>query len=48
MLGSGVQILTPLHPTNVVLRRQQSFGKPIEVGVTYGLVLVRSSWQVFT
>jgi maltose O-acetyltransferase len=32
LFGSGVQILTPLHPTNAGLRRQQEFGKPIEIG----------------
>jgi len=31
-LGSGVQVLTPLHPTIARLRRQQEFGKPIEIG----------------
>jgi maltose O-acetyltransferase len=30
--GPGVQILTPLHPFNAALRRQQEFGKPIEIG----------------
>jgi maltose O-acetyltransferase len=29
---SGVQILMPLHPNNAALRRQQEFGKPIEIG----------------
>jgi maltose O-acetyltransferase len=32
LFGSGVQILTPLHPTNAELRRQQEFGKPISIG----------------
>jgi len=32
LFGSGVQILTPLHPNNAALRRQQEFGKPIEIG----------------
>jgi maltose O-acetyltransferase len=32
LFGSGVQILTPLHPTNAALRRQQEFGKRIEIG----------------
>jgi len=32
LLGSGVQVLTPLHPTSARLRRQQDFGKPIEIG----------------
>jgi maltose O-acetyltransferase len=27
-----VQILTPLHPFNAALRREQEFGKPIEIG----------------
>ena len=32
LFGPGVQILTPLHPTNAELRRRQEFGKPIEIG----------------
>jgi maltose O-acetyltransferase len=32
LFGSGVQILTPLHPTNAELRRHQEYGKPVEVG----------------
>lgn len=32
LFGSGVQILTPLHPTDAALRRTQEFGKPIEIG----------------
>jgi maltose O-acetyltransferase len=32
LFGSGVQILTPLHPTDAALRRRQEFGKPIEIG----------------
>jgi maltose O-acetyltransferase len=32
LFGSGVQILTPLHPTNAELRRQEEFGKPISIG----------------
>jgi maltose O-acetyltransferase len=32
LFGPGVQILTPLHPTNAALRRRQEFGKPIEIG----------------
>jgi maltose O-acetyltransferase len=32
LFGPGVQILTPLHPSNAALRRQQEFGKPIEIG----------------
>lgn len=31
-LGPGVQILTPLHPMDAALRRQQEFGKPVEIG----------------
>lgn len=31
LFGSGVQILTPLHPTNAALRRRQEYGKPIEI-----------------
>jgi maltose O-acetyltransferase len=32
LLGPGVQVLTPLHPTDAALRRRQEFGKPIEIG----------------
>jgi maltose O-acetyltransferase len=32
MFGPGVQILTPMHPLNAVRRRQQEFGKPIDIG----------------
>ena len=32
LFGSGVQILTPLHPTDAELRRRQEFGKPIAIG----------------
>ena len=32
LFGPGVQILTPLHPYDPVLRRQQEFGKPVEIG----------------
>ena len=32
LFGSGVQILTPLHPTDAALRRHQEFGKSIEIG----------------
>ena len=32
LFGPGVQILTPLHPYNHELRREQEFGKPIEIG----------------
>ena len=30
--GSGVQILTPLHPLNADLRREQEYGAPITIG----------------
>ena len=32
LFGPGVQILTPMHPFDAKLRRQQEFGKPIEIG----------------
>ncbi|MGH7875363.1 MAG: sugar O-acetyltransferase [Candidatus Binatia bacterium] len=32
LFGPGVQILTPLHPFNAALRREQEFGRPIEIG----------------
>jgi maltose O-acetyltransferase len=32
LLGPGVQILTPLHPMNAELRRQEEYGAPIEIG----------------
>ncbi|RVT96039.1 sugar O-acetyltransferase [Rhodovarius crocodyli] len=32
LFGPGVQILTPLHPMNAELRRQQEYGKPITIG----------------
>ena len=32
LFGPGVQILTPLHPLDAALRRQQEFGKPIAIG----------------
>jgi len=32
LIGSGVQILTPLHPMDAARRRQQEFGKRIEIG----------------
>jgi len=32
LFGPGVQILTPLHPTNAELRRRQEYGKPIDIG----------------
>ena len=31
-LGSGVQILTPLHPLNANLRREQEYGAPVTLG----------------
>jgi maltose O-acetyltransferase len=30
--GPGVQILTPLHPFDSRLRREQEFGRPVEIG----------------
>jgi maltose O-acetyltransferase len=30
--GSGVQILTPLHPLNADLRRRQEYGAPVTIG----------------
>ncbi len=32
LFGPGVQILTPLHPFDAQSRREQEFGKPIEIG----------------
>ena len=32
LFGSGVQILTPLHPMNAARRREHEFGKPIDIG----------------
>lgn len=32
LFGPGVQILTPSHPFEARLRRQQEFGRPIEIG----------------
>ncbi|MDB5808686.1 MAG: maa [Betaproteobacteria bacterium] len=32
LFGPGVQILTPLHPRDAALRREQEFGKPVEIG----------------
>ena len=32
LFGPAVQIYTPMHPLNAELRRQQEFGKPIEIG----------------
>ncbi|UPG74540.1 sugar O-acetyltransferase (plasmid) [Roseomonas gilardii subsp. gilardii] len=30
--GPAVQILTPLHPMDAALRRQQEYGKPVDIG----------------
>lgn len=30
--GSGVQVLTPLHPLNAALRREQEYGAPVTIG----------------
>jgi len=32
LFGPAVQIYTPLHPLDAELRRQQEFGKPVEIG----------------
>jgi maltose O-acetyltransferase len=32
LFGPGVQILTPMHPLNAGLRREQEFGKPVQIG----------------
>jgi maltose O-acetyltransferase len=32
MFGPAVQILTPMHPLDAELRRQQEFGKPVTIG----------------
>jgi maltose O-acetyltransferase len=32
LFGPAVQIYTPMHPLNAALRRQQEFGKPVEIG----------------
>jgi maltose O-acetyltransferase len=32
LFGSGVQILTPMHPENALLRRRQEFGRPVTIG----------------
>jgi maltose O-acetyltransferase len=32
LFGPGVQILTPLHPTDAAQRRREEFGKAIEIG----------------
>lgn len=32
LFAPGVQILTPMHPLDAELRRQQEYGKPVEIG----------------
>jgi maltose O-acetyltransferase len=32
LFGPAVQIYTPMHPFDAALRRQQEFGKPVEIG----------------
>lgn len=32
LFGPAVQIYTAMHPLNAVLRRQQEYGKPVEIG----------------
>ena len=32
LFGPAVQIYTPMHPFNARLRRQQEFGKPVDIG----------------
>jgi maltose O-acetyltransferase len=32
MFGPAVQIYTPMHPMDPVLRRTQEYGKPVEIG----------------
>ena len=32
LFGPAVQIYTPMHPFNAELRRQQEFGKPVDIG----------------
>lgn len=32
LLGPAVQIYTPLHPFDAVLRRRQEYEKPVEIG----------------
>jgi maltose O-acetyltransferase len=32
LFGPGVQILTPVHPFNAALRREQESGKPVDIG----------------
>lgn len=33
LFGPAVQIYTPLHPLDAMLRRQQEYGKPVDIGV---------------
>jgi maltose O-acetyltransferase len=32
LFGPAVQIYTPMHPMDAALRRQQEYGKPVEIG----------------
>lgn len=32
LFGPNVQIYTPMHPFDAMLRRKQEFGKPVEIG----------------
>lgn len=32
LFGPGVQVLTPMHPFSAELRRNQEYGKPVEIG----------------
>jgi maltose O-acetyltransferase len=32
LFGPGAQILTPLHPFDAALRRENEFGKPVDIG----------------
>ena len=32
LFGPAVQIYTPMHPFDAALRRQQEYGKPVEIG----------------
>lgn len=32
LFGPGVQILTPMHPLDAELRRNQEYGRPVEIG----------------
>jgi maltose O-acetyltransferase len=32
LFGPAVQVLTPLHPLDPALRRNQEYGKPVEIG----------------